>query len=126
VWIDRWQLQCCGEPFTVGEAVKWTAVAGADAEFLTVVLGAERAAQITHAEEHHAEHLPPSIEGVVRSIEAVQCRFAPREGGARVLFPVPDSLVLTTLTRADGSESEPGADAKAGGASFVGYVVGLD
>ena len=24
IWIDAWQLQCCGEPFLVGSPVTWT------------------------------------------------------------------------------------------------------
>lgn len=24
VFIDDWQMQCCGEPFTVGSTVTWT------------------------------------------------------------------------------------------------------
>ena len=24
VWVDAWQMQCCGDPFAVGSSVEWT------------------------------------------------------------------------------------------------------
>lgn len=24
VWVDAWQMQCCGDPFAVGSRVAWT------------------------------------------------------------------------------------------------------
>ena len=33
VWVDSWQMQCCGEPFRVGSQVTWT-LGAADQDWL--------------------------------------------------------------------------------------------
>ncbi|MGQ0573339.1 MAG: DUF6578 domain-containing protein [Pseudonocardia sp.] len=38
VWLAGWQHECCGEPFAVGDAVRWLLTA-ADGPFLARVLG---------------------------------------------------------------------------------------
>jgi hypothetical protein len=52
VWVDGWQLDCCGKPFRVGSRVSWTLRAG-DVQWLADVLGLEVAASMDTAEEHH-------------------------------------------------------------------------
>lgn len=32
IWMDDWEMQCCGEPFEVGSRVTWTLVS-ANREF---------------------------------------------------------------------------------------------
>lgn len=39
VWVDSWQYECCGDPFAVGDRVRWT-LRPADLEFLAPPLGA--------------------------------------------------------------------------------------
>ncbi len=53
VWMDAWQLQCCGQPFNVGSTIDWTLAAPSDREFLASVLGDDLAGTVTHHEEHH-------------------------------------------------------------------------
>lgn len=38
VWVDFWQMQCCGEPFRTGDQVAWT-VRATDPDWLEVMLG---------------------------------------------------------------------------------------
>ncbi len=40
VWVDSWQMRCCGEPFRVGSQVAWT-LSGADPDWLGAMLGAD-------------------------------------------------------------------------------------
>lgn len=120
VWVDGWQMQCCGEPFAVGSQVSWR-LGDADRDWLGAVLGA-RAAGVDAAEEHHGG-LPeevPETAATVSGISAVHCRYAPAPGGdSKVLYPVRDSAVVTELTRADGWTPDRG-DLR-----FAGYLVDL-
>lgn len=120
VWVDGWQMQCCGEPFAVGSQVSWT-LGDADTDWLGAVLGA-RAAGVDAAEEHHgglSEEIP-EIAATVSGISAVHCCYAPAPGGdPKVLYPVRDSAVLTELTMADGWT--PDLD----DLRFAGYLVDL-
>ena len=96
VWVDDWQMTCCGEAFSVGARVTWTLSSQVDTEWLSLVLGARTASSITHVEDHHAEDFhaddqaPVTISATVAAIEAVQCDFAPRAGGCAT-WPVEGS-----------------------------------
>ncbi|WP_433338974.1 DUF6578 domain-containing protein [Spirillospora sp. CA-294931] len=117
VWVDGWQMQCCGEPFAVGAAVSWELV-GPDREWLTSVLGAQTAAVVDGAEERHGRTDGRPVHARVASVEVVHCRFAAKPG-AEGLWPVAGSGVRTAVTSVDGRE---GAE---DGLEFVGYLVGL-
>ena len=121
VWVEGWQMQCCGKPFEVGSRVAWTLVpVGAD--FLGDMLGAGSRGTIDAAEEHHGA-VPedtPETTGTVRAISAVQCRYAPVPGGdERMLAAVASSAVQTAVQAADGWVPDRG------GLQFAGYLVRL-
>ncbi|MGO4597417.1 DUF6578 domain-containing protein [Terrabacter sp. 2RAF25] len=72
VWVDAWQLECCGEPFSTGDRVAWT-MRPADRPNYVELLGPDLAAALTHHEEHHGavpEDAPP-VHATVRGITAV-------------------------------------------------------
>jgi hypothetical protein len=121
VWVDHWQMQCCGKPFSRGSQVAWT-LGPADPEWLQAVLGANRQQTVDAAEEHHGgvpEDTVPT-EGTVIWIAAVHCRFAPKPSGdSRTLYPVPDSGTLTEVDSADGWTADRGDE------KFTGYLVRL-
>lgn len=120
VWVDGWQVQCCGEPFAVGSQVSWT-LRDVDSDWLRAVLG-DRAAGIDLAEEHHSD-LSEEVtvaSATVSGISAVHCRYAPSPGtDSKVLHPVRDSGVVSEMTRADGWTPDRG-DLR-----FAGYLVDL-
>jgi len=122
VWVDDWQMQCCGEPFRIGSEVAWT-VSEADGAWLAGMLGPDAQGTVDAAEDHHGL-LPaetPPTRGTVARIRAVHCRFAPRHGAdSRTLFPVPGSGVVSDIDLADGWTPDQG-DAR-----FVGYLVELE
>jgi hypothetical protein len=126
VWMDSWQMECCGDPFAIGSTVRWTVHTPTDPHFewFSAVLGAEAAHRIDGVEEHHGDYEDEMqcVEGTVRSIEAVFCRFAPTDppqsDGA--WGPVDGSGVRVPLFSASRTEQE------LDGLSFVGYVVALD
>src|SRR5690349_14452404 len=120
--MDDWQLQCCGTPFRRGDRVEWR-VHPADSEWLGAVLGSRLPPPPVYAEEHHGgwrgDAEPLTVAGTVLTLDAVSCRFAPREPGGAV-YPVAGSGVLEPLPAADGWHrvTRP--------LRFVGYLVTLD
>lgn len=121
VWVQNWQMQCCGAPFSVGSTVEWALDPVADRAGLTELLGAEEASRITHYEERH--DLPPTAYrsvGTVRAISAAFCRRAATTDDPELLVPVPGSTLIEERTSADGWEAEHGD------LYFEGYIVDLD
>jgi hypothetical protein len=117
VWVDAWQMQCCGSNFGVGSRVSWT-LADADTDWLTTVLGDD--VTVDAAEEHHGG-VPdgaPLTAATVTAIAAVHCQYSPKpDRDERTLAPVRSSAVLTPVTSADGWT--PDRD----GLHFAGYLV---
>jgi hypothetical protein len=110
-------MECCGDAFSTGSVVRWT-VAPADHDFLDVVLGEELSAQVTDAEEHHHDPATTTVQrlnGVVRSIRTVSCRYA-KPDGASALYPVENSAVLTDVASTDDDPSMTGL-------VFLGWLV---
>ncbi|MFD4370748.1 DUF6578 domain-containing protein [Streptomyces sp. NPDC058486] len=118
VWVDDWQMQCCGESFAPGDVVAWRLLE-ADPEDYADIVGSERAEEIDFREEHHGEgegRAPTSVEVV--SITEVHCRYGVPPGAKeRVNHPVPGTTVLVPVKEADGwAKARPDV-------SFTGYLV---
>ncbi|MGW5392811.1 DUF6578 domain-containing protein [Streptomyces koyangensis] len=118
IWIDGWQMECCGESFGAGEVVAWQLV-GAGAEDHADVVGGRRAAEIDFREERHGGAGEEAVARVkVVEVEEVHCRYAFPPGdtsdGRR---PVPGTTEFVPVSRADRwVEERPGLE-------FVGYLV---
>jgi hypothetical protein len=101
VWVDGWQMQCCGTPFAVGSRVAWT-LGEADRDWLETVLSTDVQQTVDMAEDHHGA-LPADARqtrATVIRIRAVRCRYASRPGhDPRTLYPVSGSGVLSTSNR---------------------------
>ncbi|MGT2528227.1 DUF6578 domain-containing protein [Streptomyces nojiriensis] len=54
IWVDDWQVQCCGKAFAPGDVVSW-ALLEVDPEDYAALVGGERAAAIDFREEHHGQ-----------------------------------------------------------------------
>jgi hypothetical protein len=120
VWVDGWQIQCCGAPFAVGSRVTWELSPSVDRDYLGAVLGEAAVGRITDHEEHHGDALDAeTVAGVVQSIERVSCSYAPIDD-RNVTYPVEGSVVVTPAQAADGWEPETDE------LRFVGYVVTLE
>lgn len=119
IWVEAWQLQCCGDPFGVGELVSWTVPEAVDREYLATVIGEEAAAGVSDYEDRHdvSGGDVRSLSGTVKEISAVSCHFAPQ---GRALYPVPGTAVVEARSRADGWEHEHES------LRFLGYIVSLD
>jgi len=121
VWVDDWQMQCCGEPFAVGSPVSWT-LEDPDPDWLAAIVGDDLAARVDAAEEHHrgGPEQGPRTDGTVLSIRTVHCRYeAADPEHPQMMSPVPGSGVVTGTDTADGWEAERD------GLAFVGYLVQL-
>lgn len=117
VWVDSWQMQCCGDPFRRGSKVAWT-LREVDPDWFAAMLGPFVRRNVEATEEHHGgvpEYTPPTT-GTVARIAAVHCRYAPREGDPGPSYPVPGSGVLTEVESADGRIADRGEE------RFVGYL----
>ena len=119
VWVDAWQMQCCGEPFGVGSRVSW-ALAERDPGWVTAVLGA--GVIVDAAEDHHGgvpDGTPPTA-GTVTAVSAVHCRPAPAPGqSGQAPRPAVSPAVFTPVTRVDGRTRDRD------GLNFAGYLVHL-
>jgi hypothetical protein len=122
VWVDSWQMQCCGKPFRLGSRVSWT-LGGADPDWVETMLGADTQETVDAVEEHHGgvpEDTVPT-HGTVTRISAVHCRCAPRPGSdSRTSYQVPGSGALTDVELADGWTADRGDE------QFAGYLVQLE
>jgi hypothetical protein len=115
--VDGWQMQCCGDPFSVGSAVEWSIAGELDVAFLASFLPRHEADRFTDAEEHHDGGVG-SLRGVVTGIDAVFCSYATERAGS-TMVPVEGSGLLVSCQTADGWEPAE-ADRQ-----FVGYGVDL-
>jgi hypothetical protein len=121
IWVDSWQMQCCGEPFRLGSQVAWT-LRAADPDWLEAILGADTQQAVDAAEEHHGGVPDDTVptRGTVTHIAAVHCRFAPTPGSdSQTACLVPGTGVLTNVRSADGWTDDRGDE------HFVGYLVQL-
>lgn len=133
VWVDAWQMQCCGEPFDIGSTVTWTTRGDVDRDWLAQVLDTAVVDSITDREEHHGGEDEPvelhELHGIVRSIDAVFCRYTAPDGD-RISVPVGGSGRLEPRTSADGWEHDVDPEVPAAepalGHDFIGYLVDLD
>ncbi|MEU8579082.1 DUF6578 domain-containing protein [Streptomyces asoensis] len=118
IWVDDWQVQCCGQSFASGDVVSGTLLE-VDPEEYADVVGSELANEINFRAEHHGQgegHAPTSVEVV--SIAEVHCRYEVPPGSTdNVNYPVPGTTVLVPVKEADGwAKARPDV-------SLAGYLV---
>jgi hypothetical protein len=121
VWIDFWQMQCCGKPFALGTQVAWT-LRALERDWIGEVLGPDAPLTADATEEHHGgvDGDTEPTRGTVRRILAVHCRFAARpDSGSLTAYPVPGSGIWTDLKSADGWTADRGDQ------RFLGYLARL-
>ncbi|MEU3607507.1 DUF6578 domain-containing protein [Streptomyces sp. NPDC035033] len=118
IWVDDWQMQCCGKSFAPGDVVSWTLLE-VDPEDYADVVGGERADGIDFREEHHGQggERAPTVVEVVSVVE-IHCRYGVVPGATDTANrPVPGTTVLVPVEKADGwAEARPDV-------SFTGYLV---
>ncbi|MEZ5412001.1 MAG: DUF6578 domain-containing protein [Acidimicrobiales bacterium] len=119
VWVDNWQMQCCGTPLRVGVEASFEVLA-LDRSFLSPILGEAVVSAIGWAEERHGHDEPlHHLSGWVTGIEGAFCRYELREDG-RMYEAVAGSGRTERLELTDGYE-----DAREGD-WFMGYIVEIE
>lgn len=82
IWVDAWQMACCGTPFSVGDSIDWTVSSEVDRSFLGRVTSPEMAERVDYSEEHHDDdEMLIGLTGVVRAIRLASCPYKLDEGG---------------------------------------------
>jgi hypothetical protein len=121
VFVDDWQMQCCGEPFSLGSTVTWT-VFVRDVPSSPGDPIADVDPPVTAFEDHHdcAPNPVESMTGRVTAIGAVFCKYEQVESGSNGYMMVPGTVIIQPRTDADGWEEDEGD-----GLRFYGYVVDL-
>ena len=113
VYYESWQLQCCGQPFAVGDKVEWTGILPNEYKNAHGIL-------IDFEEEHHG-FATLGITGTVTKIISERSRF---KKGEREASYVKANCLHEELDRADGHESVH-ADNDEAVHTFWGYIVFL-
>ena len=106
IWVAGWQMQCCGEPFSVGDVVAWR-LDDPDPDWLGAALEPEMARRVAYAEERHSESPDdlPLRHGSVIAIHAAFSEYAPISADSTALYPVKGSAIVREVPRADGRDS---------------------
>lgn len=126
VFMEGWQLECCGERFTVGDRVEWTLQPIEGRAWYSDALGSALADELAFHEEHHGGALQghPQTAGTVTSIRAAFCRYGSQPGeDPRNRYPIAGTGRLERIERADPTDllaRVPSDD------QFVGLVIDLD
>jgi len=107
VWYSSWQMECCGEPFSVGDVVAWSLAENPDVEWLEPVIGRDLAALVTHQEDHHALRDGAATRRArVLGIRCAYSSYAPGpDGDERTLRPVAGTAEIVPAQYVGGSES---------------------
>ncbi len=123
VWVDAWQMQCCGDAFSPGSRIDWMAREVVDSEFLSAFLPEAEVTTISHAEERHADRDQGlvQVEGEARCIWAVYGAYELSTPSSRTLVPVSASGVLEPRNSATGWEDDSPHDK-----TFLGYIVEIE
>lgn len=116
-------MECCGEPFELGDRVTWTVEEADDREWLLAALGPDHAVTVTHLEEHHAQDASRllTMTGFVTKIAGAWCAYGPRHVGDEDSYPIPGTERFVDLYGSHGVEGQPAA-----GQSLSGWLVELD
>lgn len=122
VWYASWQMECCGDPFAVGDRVTWSVEAYIDDDWFSAALGPEMATRITHSEEHHSEDADDltEISGRVLTIVGAWGAYGPLNAGDRIHVPLPDSARFVDVRETLGLERQVSPEL-----TFNGWIVEL-
>lgn len=102
VFYDSWQLECCGDPFGIGDTVKWLVhEVGEGGLGLPVDMG-----KVDHYYEAHSCEWQELfvLDGKVERIRTLYQRYEPSKDDPRYLVPVGGKLV--EAQRAEGFEKD--------------------
>lgn len=110
---DSWQLQCCGEPFSVGDKVEWTCKIPKK--------GYNRhGIKIDFWEEHHGE----GTHTIIGTVTKIIAERSESDANEKTIIYEDVDIIRDELQHADGWESEYESDETVR-RDFFGYIVEL-
>lgn len=94
VWYDEWQMACCGEPFSIGDKVKWPVSPDWNDDYLPVDMK-QQVGRITYFYDAHADSLEGlfTLIGIVKNIQGVYLHFELKSPTTPYLTPVYGFLI---------------------------------
>ena len=113
VYYDLWQIQCCGDPFSVGESIEWTCISPS--------LSKNAHGRIIDFDEDHHASATHILTGTIANIFAEYSEFP--KGEKEINYSKADTK-FKEIQHADGWESEL-KDDDTTERTFWGYVVEL-
>ena len=111
VYYESWQIQCCGEPFAVGDHVNWTGFVASETKYAHGFI-------IDFEENHHG----PSSHAIAGTICKILAERSECPKGEREIYYHRASVIHSNILRADGYESEYKSD-ESTDRTFFGYIV---
>lgn len=112
VLYEGWQMQCCGQPFSIGDIVRWDVFA-----FNKTLTDVNQAIEYIYDAHYETSDGLLILQGTIHQISAIYTKYKSPADNSRLLIPV--SSLLRSVVKADGYEAE------IDGMTFNSYIVVL-
>lgn len=112
VLYEGWQMECCGQPFSIGDVVKWDVFA-----FNKTLTDVTQTIEYIYDAHYETSDGLLTLQGTVHQINAIYTKYKSSTDNPQFLIPV--SSLLKSIVKADGDEEEMN------GMTFNSYIVVL-
>lgn len=112
VLYEGWQMECCGQPFSIGDVVKWDVFA-----FNKTLNDVTQTIEYIYDAHYETSDGLLTLQGTVYQINAIYTKYKSSTDNPQFLIPV--SSLLKSIVKADGDEEEMN------GMTFNSYIVVL-
>lgn len=112
VLYEGWQMKCCGQPFKIGDMVKWDIFA-----FNETLTDIPQTIEYIYNAHYETSDGLLILQGIVHQINAIYTKYKASADNPQLLVPV--SSLLKSLVKADGNEEE------VNGMTFDSYIIVL-
>mgnify|MGYP007023636831 FL=1 len=112
VLYEGWQMQCCGQPFSINDMVRWDVFA-----FNETITDIPQTIEYIYDAHYETSDGLLTLQGIVHQINAIYTKYKASTDNPQLLVPV--SSLLKSLVKADGNEEE------VNGMTFDSYIVVL-
>jgi hypothetical protein len=94
VWLTRWEWECCGDAFAVGDDVDFGIATRDVASHLSETLGPALVGTVDAIESHHEEEFADRVRGRVTAVHRVTRELAERRSLRRPGHGAPPDAVM--------------------------------
>lgn len=101
VLYEGWQMQCCGNPFSIGDEIEWTVFV-----FNRTVVGIDSKIDYIYDAHYETENGLYILQGTVDRIDALFTKYEPSLDNP--IMQIPASGSLRSVSKADGCEEDIG------------------